>query len=85
VTVPVPYNVRTLYRFWCRRCGGYAVLKYPRRKGWVVLVTWGLAGAAFAALAPNWLASGIAVSIVFPLAWIALNRLTSDYVPDPGL
>lgn len=85
MTVPVPYNVRTLYKFWCRSCGEYSVLKYPKRKGWVVLATWGLAGATFVVLVPNWFAAAIAVSIVFPLAWIALNRMTSDYVRDPGL
>ena len=83
--MPVPHNLKTLYRFWCRSCGAHAVLKYPKRKGWVVLVTWGLAGAAFVVLAPNWSAAGVAVSIVFPLTWIALNRLTNDYVADPGL
>jgi hypothetical protein len=85
VVTPVPHNLRTPYRFWCKSCGAYSVLKYPRRKGWVVLATWGLAAAAFLVLAPNWPAAAIAVSIVFPLSWIALNRLTSDFVRDPGL
>lgn len=84
-TVPVPYNLRTLYRFWCRNCGGYSVLKYPKRKGWVVLITLGVAGATFLALAPNWLACGIVVSFVLPLTWTALNRLTREYVPDRSL
>jgi predicted RNA-binding Zn-ribbon protein involved in translation (DUF1610 family) len=81
-TVPVPHNLKTLYRFWCRNCGGHAVLKHPKRKGWAVLGTLGSVSLAFAAFMPNWVACGIAVSITGPVAWSALNWLTNEYVPD---
>lgn len=82
MTVPVPHNLQTLYRFWCADCGGHAVLKYPKRKGWVVLGTLGLVALVFLGFAPNWIASAMAVSVVGPIVWAGLNRATNDYVPD---
>jgi len=80
--VPVPHRLRTLYQFWCAKCGGYSVLKYPKRKGWTVLITLALVVLAFVAFAPNWNASGMAAFITFPIAWFSLNRLMNEYVPD---
>jgi hypothetical protein len=78
---------RTLFRFWCERCGNLSVLKGPRwLPGVLALCAFGLSLLTLLVwleLLPQH--SDVAVLVafaVFLVAWAVLNRLGNSYARE---
>ena len=83
--IRLPLARRSLFRFWCERCGSLSVLKGPPwLPGVLALCAFGVSFLALLTsleLLPQH--SDVAVYagfLVFLIAWAALNRLANRYV-----
>src|ERR1041384_7658510 len=85
--IGLPLARRSLFRFWCERCGSLSVLKGPAwLPGVLALCAVGVSFLALLAvleLLPQ--QSDVAVYVAFPvflITWAALNRLANRYVRE---